>query len=390
MRGSGWGRSGMVRHLAALFKATAKFLRAEGFRLGIGLQGGLLAMAILFGVIPGYASSGALQGQGKPLSEGAYVSKGEQLMQHQLFQAAASQFELALKRKPGDARARFEYAVCLMSLGRDDAARKQFEMVQKRAGKSPYVTYYLGRLDLLSNDYASAIRRLALIAAKPPFPDTDFYLGVAYVSSGKLAEGRKWLERAERLMPKDYRVHYRLARVYMREGRRQDADHEFALYTRYRNERKDTEKDVRACTAALRSEPLASAQQVCHHMYSPNDPAKLTLLGQLYGDAGAYQDALAPLQRAVKLDPGSFEAWQDLGLTYFRLRQYSSARAPLEKAVALRPDYYPSVVLLGATLYMLGEDEAALPILERAHRLNPGDVQTAAVIQKLQAEMHKK
>jgi Tfp pilus assembly protein PilF len=99
---------------------------------------------------------------------------------------------------------------------------------------------------------------------------------------------------------------------------------------------------------------------------------------------------LEPLKRAVQLDPKSYEAWHNLGLTYFRLQRYKEARDPLQKAVALRPNAYGSVVMLGATLYMLGDDEAALPVLEHAHQLNPSDAQTNQVLKKLRSERAKK
>jgi Flp pilus assembly protein TadD len=123
----------------------------------------------------------------------AHLSRGMQLMQEQLFEAATSEFEQALALNAKDPKAHFEFAVCLLSLGRNDEARKQFEQVQKLAEESRYVTYYLGRLDLLSNDYVSAIKRLGSVAEDPPFPDTAFHLGVAYVSSGDVAAGTKWL-----------------------------------------------------------------------------------------------------------------------------------------------------------------------------------------------------
>jgi protein O-GlcNAc transferase len=262
--------------------------------------------------------------------------------------------------------------------------------VRKLAGESRYVTYYLGRLDLLSNDYSSAIKRLGSVADDPPSPDTAFYLGVANISSGDVPAGIKWLERAAKLLPRDYRVHYRLARAYTSAGRDQDADREFSLYTQFRDAHKSTEKDARDCTAALQTGPPAAAREVCHRVFDPNDPEKLTLLGQLFGDAGAFEEALDPLKRAVQLDPKSFEAWHNLGLTYFRLQRYAEARTPLETAVTLRPEFYGSVVLLGATLYMLGEDDKALPVLEHAHRLNPADAQTADVLDKLRAGRQKK
>ena len=335
-------------------------------------------------------ATGIALAQTTPPGVEAHLSRGAQLMQEQLFEAAAGEFEQALKIDPSDARARFQFAVCLVTVGRNDDARREFEQVRKQTGESRYLTYYLGRLDLLSNDYPLAIQKLSRVADDPPFPDTAFHLGVAYVSSGDVSGGIKWLERAAKLLPRDYRVHYRLARAYSSAGREPDATREYDLYNQFRNEHKTTEKDVRDCAGALKNDPLPAARDICHRMADPNDPDKLTLLGQLFGDAGIFAEALDPLKRAVQLDPNSFEAWHNLGVTYFRLERYQEARAPLEKAVALRPQFYGSVVLLGATLYMLGDDDAALPVLELAHRLNPADAQTADVLQKLRAGQPKK
>jgi len=320
----------------------------------------------------------------------AHLSKGSQLMSQQLFDEAAGEFEKALQIAPEDAQARFQHAVCLLALGRNDEARTEFLQVRKERGESPFITYYLGQIDLLSNDYASAIKRLGAVAEDPAFPDASFHLGSAYIASGDVENGIKWLERAVKLQANDYRVHYRLARAYSTAGRQRDAAREYETYNRLLNEHKGTETDVRACSDALRAQPPAAAQAVCHRMYDPNDPERLTLLGQLYGDGGAFEQALDPLQRAAQLDPNSYEAWHNLGLTYFRLQRYKDARAPLEKAAALQPESYPTVVMLGATLYMLGDDAAALPVLERAHRLNPGDAQTEAVLEKLRADLVKK
>ena len=339
------------------------------------------ALAMTLGIAPAHAQ--------KPGVE-AHLSKGAQLMSQQLFDEAASEFEKALAVDPHDPRAEFEHAVCLMSLGRNDEARGELEQVRKQRGESHPIAYYLGQLDLLANDYVSAIKRLSAVAEDPAFPDAPFHLGSAYISAGDVENGIKWLERAVKLQPSDYRVHYRLARAYSSAGRQPEAAHEYEIYSKLLNEHKGTETEVRDCSNALSTQPLSAAQAVCHRMYDPNDPEKLTLLGQLYGDGGAFEQALDPLQRATQLDPNSYEAWHDLGLTYFRLQRYKEARAPLQRAVALGPDSYPAVVMLGATLYMLGDDAAALPVLEHAYRLNPGDAQTEAVLEKLRAEFAKK
>ncbi|HKW19616.1 MAG TPA: tetratricopeptide repeat protein [Terriglobales bacterium] len=126
-----------------------------------------------------------------------------------------------------------------------------------------------------------------------------------------------------------------------------------------------------------------------NRLYKNNRDGTFTSWASCLGDAGAFDAALNPLKRAVQLDPKSFEAWHNLGVTYFRLQRYTEAREALEKAVALRPEFYGSVVLLGATLYTLGDDDAALPVLEHAHRLNPADTQTTNVLEKLSAGRHK-
>jgi Flp pilus assembly protein TadD len=327
--------------------------------------------------------------QAQRIANDSHLSRGTQLMHDQLFESAAKEFQEALAIHPGDPRASFQYAVCLLSLGRNDEARNQFESLQKQTGGSPHITYYLGRLDLLSNDYGSAIKRFSSISRTPPFPDTGFHLGVAYISSGDLTNGIKWLEEAAKRLPRDYRVHYRLARAYSSARRERDANKEYELYRKFLNEHKNTETDVRACSDALNSQS-DSAHQSCQRLFDPNDPEKLTLLGELYGDAGAFDQALDPLTRAAQLDANSYEAWHDLGLTYFRMQRYKEARSPLQNAVKLQPDAYGSVVTLGATLYMLGDDEAALPMLEHAHQLNPADAQTNAVLEKLRAERTRK
>src|SRR5512140_343240 len=136
-----------------------------------------LALLLTSCISMAWAQGADVKAQGSAVE--AHLGKGLQLLQQQLFEAAAGEFEQAVAVSPGDPRAHFQYAVCLLALGRNDEARQHFEQVRKLAGDSPYLAYYLGRLDLLSNDFASAIQRLSSIAENPPFPDTAFHLGVA-------------------------------------------------------------------------------------------------------------------------------------------------------------------------------------------------------------------
>ena len=60
---------------------------------------------------------GVAAAQAPQAGEDAHLSRGAQLMQQQLFDAAAGEFEQALKLHPADPRAHLQYAICLLSLG---------------------------------------------------------------------------------------------------------------------------------------------------------------------------------------------------------------------------------------------------------------------------------
>ncbi len=240
----------------------------------------------------------------------------------------------------------------------------------------------LPRLDLRDGDAESAIKRLVRLVNDPPFPDTAYYLGTAYLQKGELAAAKKWLQIAARADPRDSRVPEHLARAYQREGRKAEAEKQFALASRLRQQYDQASQQAFACSQLLETKPLEEAKPACEQLFDRNDPDRLTMLGLLYGQHGHYEEAVKPLEEACRLDPDSFEINHDLGLSYFRLRRYGEARQPLEKAVALRPDFFGSNALLGATLYTLGEDEAAYKILGHAHALNPEDLDTANMLFK--------
>ncbi len=310
-----------------------------------------------------------------------HCARGNALFAQERFPEAAAEFEQALEIDPGMATARFQYAVCLFAEGRNPDSRAQLLEFQQRFGPTHDVQYYLGRLDLLAGDSAAAIRELTPLSADAKIPKASYYLALAYLAAGDQVTALKWMRQADERTPNDYHVQYRLARLYAALGRTSESENEFQLYNQARNYARDTEADLRACSAAL--EHAKSNPETCARLNGHNDPERLVLLGQIYGDHGSYSNALDPLAQAVKLDPGSYEAWQNLGITFFKLGRYAEARNPLEKASALRPDNFDAVNLLAATLYMLGDDAAALPLMERAHQMKPEDAQLAAALKQL-------
>ena len=320
----------------------------------------------------------------------SHVGKAVRLMQDRLFSEAAAEFEQALAVDPNNDAVRIQYATCLFAQERNDQARKQFEIERQRLGDRPGLNYYLGRLDLRAGDFTSAIEKLAPLESNPALSKVSLYLGLAYMSAGQRARALECLERAARNNPRDPEVHYRLGRVYSMAGRTGDADREYKLYRDWRESQRVAEQDGRECMDALRTQPIAQARIVCQRIADPNDSRRLILLGQLYSENSAFSDAIEPLQQAVKLDPESFEAWQSLGLSLFRLKRYQEALPPLRKAASLNPQFFGALTLLASTLHALGDDAAALPVLERAHNLNPDDAQVTSRLEQLRATLKGK
>ena len=271
-----------------------------------------------------------------------------------------------------------------------EEARKEFEIVRKEVGDHPNVLYYLGRMDLDGQDYASAIRNLSKAVAEPPFPDTAYYLGLAYLKPGNLPNAEKWLLEAERATPTDARVPYQLGFVYRKQGLEEKAKKSMALSQRLRQHDTDQSRIKTECGEQLEKGPRDEARAVCDQLYDDTNADKLTALGTLYGQHGDLEAALKPLKRAAELTPQSPQMQFNLALTYFQLNQFEEARKPLEPAIKRWPDLFQINMLYGAVLMRLGEFQAAYETLRHAHHLNPQDSETAEMLYATTLDLARK
>lgn len=343
-----------------------------------------LALGLLLCLTCGWQTAPA---QDKGVAKGAdsaamHVGRGYDAEKDQRYQEAADEFQAALALDPSLTRARYQLGVCWVALGKAEEARTEFNRLLKETGGNPQVKYYLALLDLRAGNPGAAIAMLSPLVAHPPFPDAVYYLGAAYLEKNELPSAEKWLRIAAQADPQDSRVPDHLARVYQREGRKQEAERQFQISSELRHHLDEGTQQSVTCSQLLETEPLDQARPACEQLFDPNDSAKLMTLGMLYGQHGYFGEAVAPLEKASRLDPDSWEVYHDLGLTYFRLHRYPEARTALEKAVELRPDFFGSNALLGAALYTLGQDDAAYKALQHAHALNPGDHDTADLLFK--------
>ena len=306
-----------------------------------------------------------------------HLGEGYNALKQENYDEAVRQFRAALEADPTLVlKARFPLAVALFEMHKSADARQEFEAVRREAGDHPNVLYYLGRLDLDDRNFDIAIRNLQKAAAKPPFPDTAYYLGFAYLKKDDLASAEKWLKEAERLDPRDSRIPYQLSSVYRRQGRTEEAQKELALSSELH--RRDTEESnlKGECADKLKKGPREEARKICDQLYDPNDAKRLSALGTIYGQYGDPQAALKPLLRAAELEPQSPQTQYNLALSYFQLNLFEEARHPLEDALNRWPDLFQLNALYGAVLSKMGDAPGAYQALHHAQNLNPQDSAT--------------
>ena len=304
----------------------------------------------------------------------AHLGAGYEDLKNNRYEAAASEFRAALALNPKLVlQARFPLAVSLFELHKTAEARHEFEVVRRAVGEHPNVEYYLGRLDFTDGKLDAAIQELNSAAAKPPFPDTAYYLGSAYLKRHDLVLAEKWLRKAAVLAPTDSAIQFRLGTLYSEAGRKEEAKLAFARSEQMRQRDAEVDKVRLDCNQKLDRGSLDDARPVCDQLFDSNDADKLTMLGTIYGQHGDYEEALKPLRRAAELSPDSPQMQYNLAFDFARLNRFAEAREPLAKAVKRWPDLFPLNALYGAVLYNLGEERPAYEALSRAHELNPHD-----------------
>jgi predicted TPR repeat methyltransferase len=103
----------------------------------------------------------------------------------------------------------------------------------------------------------------------------------------------------------------------------------------------------------------------------PGDPSALHFLGLLRNHQGRNSEAIPLMLAALEADPGYVDAWSNLGIAYYEVRDLERAEKCCRKALELSPGFANAWVNLSLTLRARGSLEEALAALGQALQLNP-------------------
>jgi tetratricopeptide (TPR) repeat protein len=166
----------------------------------------------------------------------AYTNLGIVYLQWERYADAAASLKQALTMMPGDARALYYDALVERNQGDLDAAVVNLQKV---------------------------------ITLFPRSIDAHRELGFSYYQQHKYALARTEYEAVQGIEPDDLSAHYNLAIIYRREGDKQKAAAQAALFA-------DEKDDPMASTATLgflRSHPELSGESVAWHLHSADETA---------------------------------------------------------------------------------------------------------------------
>jgi tetratricopeptide (TPR) repeat protein len=333
----------------------------------------LVLLLMLFG--PGIGDSDQT-----PVSTQAYLANGQRLMEMERFKEASEVFQHVLAENPNQAQARQQLAICRFELREYSEARQLFQKMAELNENPALVAYYLGRIDLIEQDFDGAVRHFRSLPASEPFRDELYYLGVAYFKQGKFSEALDPLTRAVADNPRDYRAHQFLARVYQKLGQTQKAEEAFAQTQRLHDYYLQGSVSIATCRSLLSEGKVSDAWEQCRPLLETDDVDKLVGLGIVFGKSGDYEHAFEIWKQAVLLDRDSPEINYNLALTAYHVKNLPQALESAATAVQLRPDFFEANMLYGTILYLTAQDKQAIRFLTHAHELRPDDQEARTLL----------
>jgi tetratricopeptide (TPR) repeat protein len=105
---------------------------------------------------------------------------------------------------------------------------------------------------------------------------------------------------------------------------------------------------------------------------NPNNLSAWLELGNLYFDAGKFQDAIQAYSKYLSLNPNNANVWTDLGVMYRRSGNPAEAISSFEKAIELEPRHEQAHFNKGIVqFYDLGNRDAAIQTWQELIQINP-------------------
>jgi tetratricopeptide (TPR) repeat protein len=238
----------------------------------------------------------------------ARVNEAAYLRDHNQYEKARLQCEVALRLFPDYAGAHFMLGTVLFSEGKLEAADAELE-TSLRLDPSRHATHYiLGGVDLARNLPQQAEQQFtAALPFDPANPDVHTGLGNALAMQGRLDEAVAQFEEALHFAPKYLDTRYQLAIVLTRQKKTPEAIAQYRELLRLQPEYRNVQNNLAWILATDPhpecrdgNEAVRLATRACA-LTQNQQPVPLQTLSAAYAETGFYDDAIAAAQQARDL-----------------------------------------------------------------------------------------
>jgi superkiller protein 3 len=303
----------------------------------------------------------------------ARLNLGILLFQRNSPQGALDHLEKAAALRPDHLRAQLYYGWALARTGQMERAEKQYQAVLRLDQRLATTHCDLGQLYLQEKRYQEALESFQKAY------ELDPTLGQAQMGTAMAAEGLNdkvnaaaHFEQYMAAHPDDLETRFHLARLYLEQGKNEQAFGELQTVYRVKPERPGVAAALGDVCALLKKFPESEKFYRQALLAAPADPELHRALGQTLLGEEKFSEAEVEFRTALKGNPRSREAAQGLATSLYLQKRYPEA-IPLLEALA-RATNPPAILIFAlATSYdNLHVLKKALENYERYLQLSKG------------------
>lgn len=276
----------------------------------------------------------------------------------------------------------------LIATGELHQARQRLAQETAARGETPAGLYLEARILFEEHSYREALETVQRsLTMAPAAPELYKLAAMSAIRLDRLDIAEPALKTAVQLAPDDYLAHFHLGALYYTKSlflaARPELDKATQLNPGYMPallflgltlEEVDDEKSTVA--TYRKAIEVAEAQRSGREM-------PYIYLGRFYYRRDRFDDGLPLLEKAVEINPGSMEAWLELGKTLHGLKRDSEAVTALERSSAAGPPDPEPHYLLYRIFESQGQEQAAQRELQRFQELNQRKPASDAARRKL-------
>jgi tetratricopeptide (TPR) repeat protein len=282
---------------------------------------------------------------------------------------------------PGEAQGRVPDAKTVAALrelihtGRMEQAQ---ELLKPFDASATVVVYLRGLGFYHADEHAKAIETLLPIVSQLATGslerrEAEQVLGLALYAAGRLAEAVPYLEATRTWAPANIELNYYLGLAYLQTGKIDAARPLLAVAFGIVPDRAASHLLTAQMLIRLNLDEAAVTELTRALEKDPRLPNVRYLLGQMALFRGRLEESAEWTRTELEINPGNAMAWYQLGDVYIREAKWDQAIAMLQRSLWINPFYSGPYILLGRAYMKTEQLATAEGMLRRAIQYDPNN-----------------